>query len=552
MHSPKALNPARRLLVALTLVLAVGMAVPVFSAILLRGTIATGTSPSSVAVNPISGRVFVVNYFGGSTSVIDAVTESRLATVSSGTGLTIPNCVVVNSVASPARAYVANFWNGTVSVIDESSLTVTSTIASAGYHGSGSPRALAVDGSGATPKLYVAEYGRNSVAVYNAETYAFIKRITVGSSPRALGIFSSMSRKRVFVANRFSNSVTIIDADTDTVVGTVAVGAAPKAIAVDTSTGWAWVTSELGDSVTAINASDTVAATVAVGVRPTGIAIDSAAGRVFVANYSSNTVSVIRTSDQTREATIAVDANPWAVAFDSGYSKAYVTCYGADTVNVIKSSLTTPTSIAVGDGPYALAIDEATTPHKVFVANRLSNNVSVLGDDGMAWLPGITSAYAAAAPVAAVTVDSVATDADSTVVEGSAVSIRKFPAMILGLWVQVDGEGSWSKADILSGAGTSAVRWRLALPQLAPGSHTLNVRVLDQTAAAASSSDGAGSDKGFSAGTSVGVPFKTGTVLQPKQGVACASCHGTPSRGNRSRIPSPLDRCPQIRKATSN
>lgn len=542
----------RRLIVLGTVIGVLLFAVPVFSAVITSAIIPTGDTPSALAVNPVSHRIYSANYFGGSVSVMDGATDTLLSTISVGRNLQVPNAVVVNSLAVPPRAYVANFWSGTLSVVDESSTTLTATVSVGGDHGGGTPRALALDPSGAVQKLYVAEYGTGNVSVWNAETYQLITRIPVGSRPRGLGIFSSLERKRIYVLNSASNTVSVIDGNTDTVVATLPTGVAPKAVAVDTTTGWAWITNEKSNSVTAVDASDTVAATVAVGVRPIGIAIDPANGRVFVANTASNNVSVIKTSDRTREATLSVGLGPWAVAIDPASSRAFVSNFTSDTVSVVDSALAVR-SVSVGDGPYALAIDDNVSPSRIYVANRNADTVSVLVDDGLAslGLPGVSAAYAAPVPVASVGSISVASDpvTGEQVIEGTATSARAFPAALLSLRMDVDDSGSWREAEIVEGRGTSSVRWRLRTPALAEGSHTIRVKVLDQTAATAASSEGGSADKGATVAVVAALPFKVGTVLAPQKGAACTRCHGTTSQGRRPNAPVGPARCPRVKPA---
>lgn len=541
---------SRRVIVSATLVGALLFAIPVFSAVISTATIPTGESPSALAINPVSHRVYSADYFGDSVSVLDGAADLRLATLPVGLELQVPNAIVVNPLTTPARAYSANFWTGTLSVIDESSTALSATVAVSKSHGSGAPRALAIDPSGTVQKLYVAEYGANCVSVWNAETYELIKRIPVGWGPRGLGIFSSVSRKRVYVLNKTSNSVSVIDGDTDTVVSTVGVGVAPKAVAIDTSTGRAWVTNEKSNTVTVIGTDDKVAATITVGARPIGIAIDPPNSRVFVANTGAHTVSVIRSDTLTNEATLPVGQGPWAIAVDPATSRALVTCFTADSVAVIDPALSVR-SVPVGDGPYALAIDDSVSPSKVFVTNRNGNSVSVLRDDGFVFgaLSQNALAYAASAPVASIGSISVTKDAATgeQIIEGTATSTRAFPAGVLSLRLELDGSGIWREAAIVEGRGTAVARWGLRVPALSAGTHTMRVKVLDQTSAASASSEGASADKSVAIAVAVAPSFEVGPSLLPKKGAACTRCHGTSSRGRRPNAPVGVTRCPAIK-----
>jgi len=489
-------------------------------------TITVGRETNAIAVNPVSNTVYVTNMFSDSFNVIDGASDSIVATFGdSGGDLASPNCVLVNAVASPARAYVGNFWSGTLNVVDDASRAVVATVTSLGGTHGGGPRAFALEPSGDT-KLYVAEYGTNSVAVLNGTTYELIKRIPVGSVPRALGIFSSVPRKRVYVANSGSGTVSVIDATAaDAVVATVTVGGSPKAIAVDDVTGFAYVTNEASDTVSVIGDEDELVATVGVGDRPIGIAVDAAGGRVFVANNLSDNVSVIRTADHTVEATVAVQGRPWSVAVDATTRKGYVTNQASGTVTVIDSALSV-THVTAGVLPSAIAINTGVTPSKAYVANKGSvaatGSVTVIQDNGEAAVIAGSRARALVAGSIGVTVDPAPPGEALAAITGSASSTRPvYPSGIVAVWVRVDGEPEWQRAILSEGAGTPVARWRLDLAvPLGAGTHSVEVLAFDDTGAATATSDqGSAAQSPVAAGHAAGsvtvsVSQQTATTLQ--------------------------------------
>jgi len=499
---PRPLAGRFYVLLASMLVMLLGLPLSVFSADVPIATVPVGDSPVAIGLNPFSPRVYVANYYGNSVSVIDGVSDTVTSTVPTG-DWSIPIAVVANPLAVPARAYVAEFWSNQITVIDEASNAATATMASNGVH-AGGPRALALDPSGSSPKLFVADYGAANVTVFDAVTYQQLAAVPVGAQPRALGIFVSLPRTRVYVANRGSASVTIIDGQNNTVVNTVGVGAAPKAIAVDDSTGYAYITCEESNEVWVVDDSDAVTATIGVGRRPVGVAVDSTNGRLFVGNYDNGTVSVIRTADFSHEATLAVGTQPWGIAFDEGDGKAFVTNYGSSTVSVIDSALTV-TSVPTGYRPYAIAVDQGASPHKAYAGNWGSDTVTVIDEpEGLAALDGLAteSAYAAADDIL-VGIDPEPVEyGGNYFAEGDAVSARQpYPAAISGVFVRLGDSATWSRAEITEGAGTSAVRWRAPLGQLETGDELpIEVVALDQRSAAASVSDGGTSIRSSSAG----------------------------------------------------
>lgn len=478
------------LTIALVMLL-IGLPAAVFSADIPIATIPVGDSPVAVGVNPFSHRVYVANYYGNSVSVIDGTSDVVTATVPTGSW-SIPIAVVANPVATPARAYVAEFWSNEITVIDETSNAASATITSNGVH-AGGPRALALNPSGATPKLYAADYGAANISVFNAETYAPITTIGVGTQPRALGIFSSVPRTRIYVANRGSNTVSIIDGSTDTIVDTLSVGSAPKAIAVDTTTGYAYVTCEGSDSVVVIDDSDEITATVGVGDRPIGIAVDEAGGRVFVGNYNDGTVNVISTADFSVTATLTVGTQPWGIAYDTGDAKAFVTNYGSSNVSVINNALSV-TNVATGYRPYAIAVDEGGTPHKAYSGNWGADNVTVIDEplppQAMRMLE-VKEAFAAEDPVMVTIDSSIGSQGDEFFATGTATSVRsKYPSAMTAVFFRLAGEQVWRRASITSGHGSTEVSWQADLGILDAETVSLEVVALDQTSATASVSDG--------------------------------------------------------------
>jgi YVTN family beta-propeller protein len=469
-------------------------------------TVPVGHSPAVVAVDPVSHHAYVGNYYGDSVTVIDGVAQSSVATVPMPTGgsIAVPLAAVVDVLSG--KAYVGNFWSNYVSVIDGSTFGVVATISPPYAHGSG-VRALAIDPTGSTTKIYAAIFGQNVVSVIDGSTDTIVKNIAVGDAPRAIAVFASGSHRRVYVANRYSDNVSIIDGNTDSVVATAQTGAGPKVIAVDPNRGFAYVTSPASDTVTVIDDSDHVAATVPVGDNPIGVAVDPVGRRVFVANYVGNSVSVIDADTLSVVATVATGVQPIAVAVDRSSRKAYVSCYGSSSVTVIDSSLTA-TSIATGYRPYALGIDEALASHQVYSANWGDNNVTVIdppgGDSG---------------PVT-VTVDPISGDttrSTSPTFSGTASSSRAPQASnVVAVFYRIDADPDWHRARIVAGAGSPSVRWATTPSgplSLAP--HVVHVAAMDQALAVSSSSDqGAGGDSAALSGGAT-YAFTVGTVPAP-------------------------------------
>lgn len=81
-------------------------------------TVNVGRYPHGVAVNEETNRVYVVNFNGGSISVIDGTTNKVMATIEAGKG---PRDVAVN--ARTNCLYVANLGLHDMSAINNKTLS---------------------------------------------------------------------------------------------------------------------------------------------------------------------------------------------------------------------------------------------------------------------------------------------------------------------------------------------------------------------------------------------------------------------------------------------
>ena len=86
-------------------------------------TVAVGSFPAGVAVNPGGTRVYVANAGANTLSVIDATTNTALPSVTVGSGA---QDVAVN--AAGTRVYVTNAVSNTVSVVNAITTAVVATV----------------------------------------------------------------------------------------------------------------------------------------------------------------------------------------------------------------------------------------------------------------------------------------------------------------------------------------------------------------------------------------------------------------------------------------
>jgi YVTN family beta-propeller protein len=328
----------------------------------LRTTIATGSRPAALAINPMTSKVYVANENSNNVTVIDEATNSTV-TIPVGT---YPIAIAINPGTN--RIYVTNQKSNDVTVIDGTSHTTA--VVRAGS----SPLALAINS--VTNKIYVANFHDNDVTVIDGNNNS-TSTIAVGACPSAVAVNSSTNK--VYVANLTGDDVTIIDGASG---GTakVVVGAYPTALVVNPLTNQIYVANETytggTGTVTVIDGSTNSTTTVPVGLHPNAVAVNLVTNKIYVTNVDDGTVTVIDGATNSTT-TISVGSSPGPVAVDAVTDKIYVVndlWYGS--VTMIDGVTGSTTTVMVGQSPCALAIDSAS--NRIYVANLRSNNVSVI------------------------------------------------------------------------------------------------------------------------------------------------------------------------------
>jgi YVTN family beta-propeller protein len=272
----------------------------------------------------------------------------------------------VAGASGPRRAYVSNLDGDTVTPFDVSTGTAGTPIAV------NSPRGVAISPDGAT--VYVANQMSDSVTPIDTQTGTAGTPIAVGDQPLAIAI--TPDGASVYVANFTSNNVTPIETATGTAGAPIALGASPAGIAITPDGATVYTANHNSNTVTPIDTATRTAGTpIPVGVTAFAIAITPDGATAYVANQSSDNVTPIATSTNTAGTPIAVGDRPTAIAIAPDGATAYVTNANSDDVTPIATAANTAgTPIPAGNFPSAIAItpDGATA----YVTNRDSNNVT--------------------------------------------------------------------------------------------------------------------------------------------------------------------------------
>jgi YVTN family beta-propeller protein len=293
---------------------------------------------------------------------VSSYSQRALTTVAVGTN---PVPVVLNPVTN--RIYVASFQDGAVKVIDGATGTVISTVTVA------SPGAIAVNAT--TNMIYVADTSANTVTVIDGATNTAGTPITVGTTPIALAV--NPLTNMIYVGNQVSNNVSVIDGSSNTVIATLLTGANPQVIGVNPVTNLIYVVNNAAATVSVIDGAgnpQNVVATVAVGTNPLSIGVNPFTGLIYVANSGSNSVTVIDGSINTTASTVTVPtgAQPRVLTVNPASNLIYVANHNAGTVTVIDGFLNTTMTVAVGSAPISLAVNPTT--NQIYVANHTGSS----------------------------------------------------------------------------------------------------------------------------------------------------------------------------------
>ncbi|HTU32764.1 MAG TPA: YncE family protein [Candidatus Acidoferrum sp.] len=340
----------------------------------LAAVLLFASSGSGIFVNPIVNGpfVYVGNQGNGTVSVINAGSGTVVATV------TLPSCIE-NCVDNPAglavtpdaaSVYVTVPNQGYVAVINASTNTVSTTIPLCSDCSS-TPVAVAITPGG--DRAYVADPGQGDVAVITTTTQTVLTTIGLCEcTADPVGLAITPDGTRAYVTDKANSDIYVIDtnpADTayNTVVATISadVGDPNGAIAITPGGSAAYYpfgTISIGviDTNPADDSYNTHVATIGVGNAPTGVATTGSASNsfVYVTNSGDNSISVI--SDATRGVTTTitgVGTTPNQIVISPDGTTAYAAAGGSSNVQAVYTSTNTAqTPIAVGNGPFSIAV----------------------------------------------------------------------------------------------------------------------------------------------------------------------------------------------------
>ena len=311
-------------------------------------TVAVGSAPAGIAVDPVTHQVFVANELVGTVSAINEATHA-VATIT----LPLPNGDVDGVAVDVTRS---------LPVVQKAARSLNGAIV---------PPPIGIE----TSTVYVT-YVSGSVSVINPATDTVTATITLPTGARPFGIAIDGSTNTAYIAST-NGSLYVFSCTTNAVTGTLPVPGQPSMIAVDSTSHMVYLADQTGNAVYAINPTTAVTATLP-NPYPGFVAVDPALHTLYVTAYSGNTVDAI---DESSSAVvpITVGSHPLGIAVDTANHRVYVSNRGDGTVSIIDGT----TDKVVGTSPLngnetvgQIAVDSAS--HTAYIATE-GGTVDVLG-----------------------------------------------------------------------------------------------------------------------------------------------------------------------------
>lgn len=370
-------------------------------------TVAVGTTPQQVQLNPSGTKLFVSNEVSNSVSVISTASNTVLATISVGL-----NPGPIRFTPDGAKAYVVNEDSDDVSVINVATHVVTATIPVG-------DRPVTLSRTNDGTKVYVANELSNNVSVVSTATDTVIDTVAVGSAPHTMA--KTPDGTKLYVANEgsASNNVSVISTASNAVLATISVlpSRDPGSIhflpngtkAYVANRGCAGITcvpAEVDPTVSVINvATNSVSQTIDVGApgdAPHAMRITPDGAKLYVVNKHGDEVVVISTATNAILTNLQLQNGSCSnIAFGAGScpvrvelapdgSRAFVLeerplaangfltaiCTGVVPSVCGGASIdTVGPSVPVGGSPVDL---EMSGSNKAYVSNSTSNSVTVV------------------------------------------------------------------------------------------------------------------------------------------------------------------------------
>jgi YVTN family beta-propeller protein len=317
-----------------------------------------------------------------------AATAPPRATPGAGTPLAVPPVPAV-------RVFVTNESSGDLTVIDAGTNTVVAT-APLGKRPRGIQAGpagkflyVALSGSPSAPPgvdektLPPPDRSADGIGEVDARSYLVTRVIKAGNDPEQLAV--SADGTRMYVANEDAGQVSVVDIPSGNVVATVKIGDEPEGVTIRPDGKVVYVTSEEDGAVFAIDtATNKVVKRIPVGARPRSIGFLPDNSRAYVSLENDGAVAVIDAKAHRFLRLMQLPgqgntpkARPMGITVAKDGSVVYITSGRFGHLFFANpSSNEAPSSIEVGQRPWGVALSP--DGKTAYTANGPSNDVSVV------------------------------------------------------------------------------------------------------------------------------------------------------------------------------
>ena len=281
-------------------------------------SIAVGSGPVGVAINPAGTFAYVTNAGSNTVSKISLATDTVVASIPT---VYLPSSVAINPAGTFAYVTNSNYYGANfVSKINLATDTVVATILT-----DGAAADIVIDPTGLF--AYITMFSADEIAKIDLTTFAVVSTIDVDKSPQQIVIDPSGVFAYVTHASVGRSVFSKIDLATFTVADTLRVGLAAQGIAINPVGTFAYVANGDDGTISKINLSTfSVANTIDIEGYPFSIAINPAGTFAYVTNWAiSNKVIKLNLASNTVAAKITVKTGLQALVINNAGTFAYTT-----------------------------------------------------------------------------------------------------------------------------------------------------------------------------------------------------------------------------------
>lgn len=242
----------------------------------VTATVASAPLPYTLAVDETTNTAYVTHTYSGSVTVIDGVSNSARE-------IKVGDADAIALDSRTGTVFLSTYEDPSIRMVDETTGAVTR--ADVGPHIWG----MVFDQPSAT--LFLAHTASAEVVALDEKTHA-IRTLPVGRIPCALAI--NPITRRLYVVNYGDQTLSVLDLQTKNTIATLPVGPHPQGLAVDSKSNRIYVANVQGNSVTVIDGARNVVLGVRnAGTHPYTVAVDQSSGHAYAANYAAPWVTPV-------------------------------------------------------------------------------------------------------------------------------------------------------------------------------------------------------------------------------------------------------------------